>query len=454
MKSAVETLSPTRVKLTVEVPFDELKPALDGAYKRIAAQVTVPGFRKGKVPQRVIDQRVGRAAVLEEAVNEAVNVNLDAAVREHSVRLLSRPEVDNLTFEDNAPLEFTAEADIVPEFELPSYEGLEVTVDAVVIEESDIDLQLDGLRGRFATLLPVERAAASGDMIVFDLAGTFEGEPVRDLVASALSYELGTDGIIPGFDAAVEGAVVGEPKTFDFVPDVGEYVNKTIEVTATVTAVRERELPAADDEFAQLASEFDTIEQLRADLSERVARGKAFEQAYAARQKISEVLMALVDVPLPEGVIASQVAEHFHDNHGDDAHREEVAGQIRDSLKSQLVLDKIADAEQLSVTESELSSWLVQQAPNYGLSPDQFAQQLVDGQQVPMAVSEVRRGKALGHVLEHAHITDSNGAEVDLNSLIGPAFDGVEGDGDLEIDVDDHEGHDHDHDHEGHDHDH
>ncbi len=417
MKSAVETLSPTRVKLTVEVPFEELKPALDGAYKRIAAQVSIPGFRKGKVPARIIDQRIGRAAVLEEAVNDAVGSHLDAAIREHDVRLLGRPEVEVGEIKDNEPLEFTAEADIVPEFELPAYDGLEVTVDAAEVTDEDIDKQLDALRSRFGTLLPVERPAATGDVLLFDMAGQSGGKPVEDLVASAMSYELGADSMIPGFDDAVAGASAGEQRTFTFTPDVGEFEGKDIEVTVTVSTVRERSLPEANDDFAQLASEFDTLDELKADLRERVGRVKVLEQGYAAREKVAEALMASVDVPLPDGVIAAQVDDHFHDGHGDDDHRAEVADQVRESLKSQLVLDRIADKEQVAVSEAELSTWLVSQAPRYGLSPDQFAQELVQSGQVSSAVAEVRRGKALAQVLELAKITDSRGEAVDLSSL-------------------------------------
>ena len=438
MKSAVETLSPTRVKLTVEVPFEELKPAFDAAYKRIADQITVPGFRKGKVPTRIIDQRVGRGAVLDEAINDALNTNLDAALREHDIRLLGRPEVDVSTYEDAAPLEFTAEMDVVPEFELPAYDSIEVTVDATTVGDDDIAEQLDALRARFGTLTTVERAATTGDVLLVDISGTDDGEPVEDLVGTAMSYELGTDGMLPGFDEAVEGAAAGETRTFTFTPEGGEFADKSLEVTVVVTQVRERQLPDADDSFAQLASEFDTLDELKADIAERVSRVKLLEQGYAAREKVGDALLEAVDLPLPETAIQQEIDDHFADGHGDDEHRAEFAKQTRDSLKGQIVLDKIAETEQLAVSEAELSSWLVSQAPRYGMSPDQFAQELVNAGQVPMAVAEVRRSKALAHVMEQARIVDTNGDVVDLAALAVQAGD-------------DHEGHDHDH--EGHDHD-
>ena len=209
--------------------------------------------------------------------------------------------------------------------------------------------------------------------------------------------------------------------------------------------VRERQLPDADDSFAQLASEFDTLDELKADIAERVSRVKLLEQGYAAREKVGDALLEAVDLPLPETAIQQEIDDHFADGHGDDEHRAEFAKQTRDSLKGQIVLDKIAETEQLAVSEAELSSWLVSQAPRYGMSPDQFAQELVNAGQVPMAVAEVRRSKALAHVMEQARIVDTNGDVVDLAALAVQAGD-------------DHEGHDHDHeghdhDHEGHDHD-
>ena len=333
MKSALETLSPTRVKLTVEVPFEELKPALDAAYKRIAAQVNIPGFRKGKVPNRIIDQRVGRAAVLDEAINDALNTNLDSALRENEIKLLGRPEVDVTTFEDAAPLLFTAEMDVVPEFDLPAFDTIEVTVDAAEVTEADVDTQLDGLRARFGSLKAVERAATKGDVLLFDISGDNAGTPVEDLVAQAMSYELGTEGMLPGFDDALEGASAGETRTFAFTPEAGEFSGQELSVSVTVATVRERELPTADDSFAQLASEFDTIAELRTDLSERLARVKLLEQGYAARDKVAAALLAATEVPIPEGAIKQQVDEHFVDGHGDEGHRAEFETEARDALK-------------------------------------------------------------------------------------------------------------------------
>ena len=419
MKSDVETLSPTRVKLTVEVPFDELQSSLDAAYGRIAKQVSIPGFRKGKVPARVIEQRFGRGAVLEEAVNDALPKAYDEAIRTNNIVPVGRPEVDVTAIEDGKHLAFTAEVDVRPEFELPDYSSLRVEVANAEPTDDDIQAQIDSLRTRFATLKDVDRACADGDVLLVDISGhTAEEDPVEDLSGNALSYELGTDGMLPGFDEAVRGASKDEVRSFEFTPQNGDWTGIPLTVNVVVKGVRERELPAFDDEFAQLASQFDTAAELRDDVATRLVRLKKLEQGAEARNKLHEVLLEQIDIPLPEGVIAAEVEEHFADGHDSgDEHRAEVEEQARTGLKSQFILDKIAEKEEITVGETELSAWLVQQAPRYGMSPDQFAQALVEAGQVPMAIQDIRRAKALAVVLESATVVDADGNTVDLKAL-------------------------------------
>jgi len=419
VKSDVETLSPTRVKLTIEVPFDELKPSLDAAYGRIAQNVNIPGFRKGKVPARVIEQRFGRGAVLEEAVNDAIPKAYEDAVRDTKIVPISRPEIDVTAMEDGDKLTFTAEVDVRPEFDLPDFSTLKVEVAPAVPSIDDVAQQVEALRSRFATLTEVERAAANGDVLLVDIAGaTEDGDPVEDLSGKALSYELGTDGMLPGFDDAVRGASKGDTVVLDFTPQNGDWSGINLKASITVAAVRERVLPALDDSFAQLASEFDTVSELNDDIKTRLMRVKRMEQGAEARTRALDALVEAVDMPIPENVVAAEVEAHFEDGHeGDEAHRAEVETQARSSLKSQFILDKIAENEDLSVEEVELSQWLIQQAPRYGMSPDQFAQALVEANQVGMAMQDIRRAKALAIVLQTASIVDSEGALVDLSLL-------------------------------------
>ena len=419
MKTDVETLSPTRVKLSVEMPFDELQPSFDEAYKTIAKQVSIPGFRKGKVPARVIEQRFGRGAVLEEVINDAVPKAYENALREKEIVPVGRPEVDVTEIEDGQHVKFTAEVDVRPEFDLPDYKAISVEVDPATASDADIDEHIDNLRTRFASLKDVDRAAKDGDVLLVDISGaTDSGDEVEDLSGNALSYELGTDGMLPGFDEEVRGAKAGETRTFDFTPGNGDWAGVPLKVTVTVKNVRERELPELNEEFVVMASEFDTVEELREDAKKRVERLKRMEQGQQARGKVYEALMESVDIPLPEGVIAAEVEAHFEDGHeGTDEHRSEVEQQARDALKSQFVFDRIAETEEVTVGESELSNWLMQQAPRYGMAPDALAKALVESGQVSMALADIRRSKALALVLEGATVTDADGNAVDLNAL-------------------------------------
>jgi trigger factor len=357
--------------------------------------------------------------VLEEAVNDMLPKAYEDALRENAIVPLGRPEVEVTELADGQSLTFTAEVDVRPEFDLPDYSGIAVEVEDAVVSDEDVEEQLTGLRGRFASLTPVERAAADGDILLVDLLGyEADGSSVEDLSGHALSYELGTDGMLPGFDDAVRGATAGETRTFEFTPEGGEFVGRPLTVNVTVSAVRERALPAADDDFAQLASEFDTIAELRDDIRTRLGRVRVLEQGMQARGKVHEALLGLVDFPLPEGVIRQEVEDHFADGHaGDDEHRAEVEREARDGLRSRLLLDQIAEAEEISVGESELSAWLLQNAPRYGMSPDAFAQALVQAGQLPMAIGDIRRGKALAVVTSKARVVDASGRPVDLESV-------------------------------------
>ena len=417
MQTTVETLSPTKVKLTVNVPFAELEHAFEHAYSAIGKQVNIPGFRKGKVPGSIIDQRVGRGVVLEEAVNHAVPEQYEKACVENDLFPVGQPEIEVTAIEDRSHLEFTAEVEIRPAFDLPAYDSVKVEVDPIIVAGKDVEEQIDALRKRFATLAAVDRGAANGDLLLVDIRGEVDGEAIEDLNASALSYELGTDGMLPGFDAAVLGAKAEEERSFLFTPEGGEHEGKGIVVTVSVKAVRERELPAFDNEFAMMASEFDSVEELEADVRTRLERLKRMEQGYQARDKVQAALLDAIDIPVPEGVLAAEYAEHFKDGHGDDAHMAEFKENQAKGLKAQFIFDRIAEAEQVQVSEQELSAWLVQQAPRYGMPPQQLADMLVKNGGVQMAVADIRRAKALEVVLKAAQVVDTKGNVVDLNAL-------------------------------------
>ncbi|MDR4532597.1 trigger factor [Glutamicibacter sp. PS] len=429
MKSAVENLNPTRVKLTVEVPYEELKPRIDEAYKTIAQQIQVPGFRKGKVPSRLIDQRVGRGYVIETAVNEGLNEYYQKAMVENELTPLSRPEVDitelpSLENVGEGQLVFTLEVDIRPKVELPDYKGIEVTVEAKEVADEDIEKALDDLRGRFGTLKEVEAPAAADSFVTIDLTATVDGEEVDS--AQGLSYQIGSGNMLEGMDEALTGLTAGEDATFETTLAGGEHAGQSATVKVVVTAVKQRELPEANDDFAQLASEFDTIAELRESLSKDAAEGKVVEQGVEARELVLDKLLELVEVPVPAGVIDEQIEQHFDNpqaeaDHDTEEHRTEVRQNTERAFKNEIVLDAVAEAEEVGVEQSELIDYIVQTAGQYGMDPNQFAQMLDGAGQVPMLLGEVRRRKALAKVLEYAVVTDSNGATVDLSSFVKPA---------------------------------
>ncbi|KUL56549.1 MULTISPECIES: trigger factor [unclassified Streptomyces] len=435
MKSAVETLNPTRVRLTVEVPFEELKDSLDAAYKKINQQVTVKGFRKGKIPARVIDQRFGRGAVLEEAVNDALPKFYTEAVNEAELNVLGQPEVDITELKDNETLNFTAEVDVRPAIEIPDYSGIEVEVDAVEVSEEDVDKAVEELRERFASTSPVERAAEDGDVVTIDLEAKVEGEVLEDGVASGVSYTIGSGELLEGIDEAVKGLEAGGEATFTSELKGGSAAGKESEVTVKVTQVAKRELPELDDDFAQLASEFDTLDELRADSRKRLENMKQYDQATQAQERVLEKLLELVEVPVPEKLLADEIQTRTHnlEHHqlgqmGLDLDKYlEIQGKSREEfdaetkeqaekgIKTQFVLDELVNKEKLNVNQEELTEHLMRRAQSSGMSPDQFAQAVVEGGQVPMLVGEVARGKALAVVVEAATVKDTNGEVVDLD---------------------------------------
>lgn len=428
MKSAAENLTPTRVKLTVEVPYEELKPSIDAAYKSIGSQIAIPGFRKGHVPSRIIDQRMGKGAVLQEAVNEAMPGLYAKAIEESAVRPIGQPEVEitEVPMEEGQTLNFTAEMDVIPDFTLPDLDGIAVTVDDVEVTDEDINTQLDALRTRFGTLVPVERAVGEGDFVSIDLSATIGEEQIDEV--TGVSYEVGSGNMLPGMDEALLGMTAGETKTFTAALAGGDRQGEDAECTVTVQSVKERELPELDDDFAQLASEFDSLDELKANVSEVALRGKKFEQGIQARDKILEHLLENVELEVPEGVVEAEVHAHLEGEGRleDDEHRAEVQESTRRAMKAQFILDKLVEQDDVEVSQEEFVEYLIMQAQQYRMDPNQFAQAIDANNQVPAMVGEVARRKALAGVLDRAKITDASGNEVDLDELAPDEVEDVE----------------------------
>ncbi len=418
MKSTVETLSPTRVRLDIDVPFVELGKYVDAAYKKVSATVNIPGFRKGKVPNAMIDQRVGRGTVLDEAINSAIQDFYIAAARENEILVVGRPTVDVKEFVDNEKLLFTVEVNVRPDVTLPDFSKITITVEDVVVSDTDIDEQIEELRARFGTLVPVERATKSGDFVTIDLTARIDGAEVDGGKANEISYEVGSNRMIDGLDDALVGMVKDENKVFT-TQLVGQKDGESGDVEIVVKAVKERELPPLDDAFAKLASEFDTVAELRNDLAERLKRVKQMEQGASARDLLVEKLLADLDIPVPDDIVLDEVNEHLAgEGRQDDAeHRAEVDGQVRASIKSDFLFDSIVKAEDVQVNEIELTEYLIRMSQRYGMGPEQFAQELQKAGQISQVVAEVTRAKALASVLARVSVVDKSGNKVDLEAL-------------------------------------
>jgi trigger factor len=453
VQSTVEKLSPTRVKIAITVTPDELKPSIQHAYQHIAETVNIPGFRKGKVPPPIIDQRVGRGEVLNHAVSESLDKFYREAVSDQGLRALGRPAADVTGWPDekdfSGDLHISIEVDVRPEFEIPKYDGLKIEVDAAEVTPDEVESELENLRSRFGTLVTVDRPAAKGDFVQLDLIATVGGNTVD--TANSISYEVGSGELIEGIDEAVESLTAGETTTFESKLLGGDHEGEMAQIEVTIQSVKERELPEADDDFAQIASQFDTIGELRADVREQLLKQKSFGQGAQARDKLLAALLEKTEIPVPNGLVEGEVHRHLENESRleDDVHRAEVTESTTATFRTQIFLDALAEKEEVKVSQDELTQYLIQGAAQYGMEPGEFIKVLDQNGQIPGMVGEVARSKALSVALSKAKVVDSKGKAVDLSAFtaaaVAPVTDAFESDS--------HEGHDHgSDDHSGHDH--
>jgi trigger factor len=440
VKSTVEQLSPTRVRINVEVPFTELQPDFDRAYRELAKQVRLPGFRPGKVPVKLLEARIDREAMLDQVVNEALPGRYSEAVTTTDVRPLGQPTIDVTKKEYGEDLLFTAEVDVRPQITLPDLEALTVSVDPIEVSTEEVDAELQSLRARFGTLTGVERPAENGDFVSIDLSATIDGQEIPDASTEGLSHEVGSGQLIEGLDEAIVGLAAGESRVFTTKLAAGEHAGEEAQVTVTVGSVKHRELPEPDDEFAQLASEFDTIEELKADLTDQVRRVKRVRQAEQIRDAVLDKLLEEVEVPLPEAIVQAQVDQTVHSAlHGLDHDDERFADALKEqgssreqfdadarrdaekAVKTQLLVDAIADELDVAVSQEDVTERLVLQSQQYGIEPQQLVQYLQQNNQLPVLFADVRRGKALAAVVQKATVTDTEGNPVETEEFFGAA---------------------------------
>jgi trigger factor len=437
--STVEQLSPTRVKITVEVPFADLKPSMDKAYAEIAKSISIPGFRRGKVPPMVIDQRFGRGAVIQEAFNDSWMRFYGAAVTENRLAPLAQPDLEVTKLEDGDLIEFTAEVDVRPDFELPDFTTVHATVDALDLPDGQVDEQIEVLRNRFGSREVVERPAADGDVVTINLVASQNGEPLPDATAEGLEYIIGSGEMLDGLDAAVTGLSAGESATFTSTLVGGPLKDEEAEIEVTVTQVQKQELPEADDEFAQQASEFDTIAELRSSIADRLTAGARLEQAGRARDAVLEELINQLDIEVPENLLASeldarrqqitaqlgqaqlsleQYLAEAEENQTEDEFWADVETRSTQALKAQMILDKVADEHQVGVDQNDLTQHIIRKAQAENTAPQQIADHLQEHpHHIDEYMTEIRRGKSLALIVESATVTDANGNPVELARL-------------------------------------
>lgn len=449
MKSTVEQLSPTRVKLNVEVPFEELSGDFDRAYQTLAQQIRIPGFRPGKAPAKIIEARVGRDTVLEQVVNDALPGKYSQALAESETNAISQPEIELGELVYGEPLTFSAVVDIRPEITLPDFASLSVEVDPIEVSEADVEAELETLRQRFGTLAGVDRGVENGDFVSLDLSATVNGEAVPDAATEGLSHEVGNGDLIDGLDEAITGLKAGESTEFTTTLIAGEHAGAEAVVSATVQSVKERELPELDEEFVQMASEFDTVDELREDLRRQASESKKYEQAGSIRDAVLEQLLEEVEFPLPEKVVEDEVEATQHQlvhalGHDDEQVNRflEAQGKTREewdaeaketaekSVRTQLLLDAIADAAETEVDQNELTQQIIMQAQRYGMPPQEFIQQLQNANQIGALYADVRRNKALASVIGDVTVKDTNGEVIDTETFFGtPEAEGEDADG-------------------------
>jgi trigger factor len=438
VKSSVEQLSPTRVRISVEVPFTELEPDFQRAYKELAKQVRMPGFRPGKAPVKLLEARFGREAMLDQVVNEALPARYGQAVAETEVHPLGTPDIEVTKKEYGQELAFTAEVDVRPKIDLPDLSALKVEVDPIEVTDDDVEAELNSLRARFGTLTGVDRPVADGDFVSIDLSAVVHGEPVPNATAEGLSHEVGSGRLIEGLDEALVGLSVDESREFTAKLATGEHSGEDAQVTVTVRSVKQRELPEPDDEFAQLASEFDSIDELRTNLRDQVARVKRLQQAEKIQGATIDALIEQVDVPVPEGIVQAEFDSALHGalgglDHDEGKLAEVLAGQgssreefeadarstAEKNVKRQLLLDALADDLQVQVGQDDLSERLLVMSRQYGIEPQQLFGYLQEQNQLPALFADVRRGLAIAAAVEAATVTDTAGNTVDTSEFFG-----------------------------------
>ncbi|MGP4976910.1 trigger factor [Brachybacterium tyrofermentans] len=419
MKTESEKLSPTRVKLTVEVPFDELKPAVAAATTKISEQVEIPGFRKGKVPATLVEQRFGRPAIMQEAVNDALPDFYQQAAAEAAIKPVGRPEVEvseipGLDGSEDGNLVFVVEQDVRPEIDLPDFSTYEVEIEEPSVDDDAVEVRLTELRERFGTLVGVDRPAQNGDFVSLDLVATIGDEEIESVEGT--SYQIGEGNMLEGLDEALIGLSAEETTTFTSKLAGGDHAGEEAQIKVVPQSVKVRELPDADDEFAELASEFDTIDELKDDLRQQAAADAEGNRVALARNALLEKLLEELEIPVPEALVEDEINAHL-ENEGKepgDPHGEEIREDTAKAVRAQFLLDEINGTREVSVEQDDLMAYMTQLSAQYGIEQNQLLQMLAQSGQLEQIFGEVQRSKALEVVLADVTVKNASGDVLDL----------------------------------------
>jgi trigger factor len=424
VKISVRNLEPTKVKLTITADLEDFKPFLDEARKEIAKQINVPGFRKGHVPGKIVDQRVGFAAVAGEAVNSAVPELYSNALEEKKIHPMDQPEFDvqevPTSTEADATLKFVATVERRPEFKLNKFKGVEIEVEKPKVSDKDVKARLEALRQRFATLVGVDRPATKGDYTNIDLEARINDEVVD--AQEGVSYEIGSGVLLDSLDEALDSLSAGEETTFEGKLESGKHKGEKAQIKVKVNSVKTQELPKLDDDFAQEASEFDTLKELKAEIRKSCEQAAEGRQATNARDAFLVKLQEEVEIPVPKGVLDKAVAEHLKGMTPDPEkatkkQKDEAQKAAEKEIRDQMVLDALAEQMDVSVSQADVTNFLISVAQQYGMDPNQFINAIVNNGQLGSAIQEVARSKGLLAGMRAVKFV-SEGEALDLSAFL------------------------------------
>jgi trigger factor len=441
MRSTVEPLEGNKVKLSIEVEAGEFEEAVNAAFKKIAKEVRLPGFRPGKAPRKVLEARFGHQAGREQAFQDALPEYYSAAVIEHDVDVIAPPEIDITGGQESGDIAFDAIVEVRPSVEVPGYGGLQVTLERPAVDEAVLDAQIDRMRELDSTLVEVDRPVQEGDTVTIDVAGTLDGEPQPGLTADDYSYTVGSGAITTEVDEHLVGAKAGDTVDFDAThPDEDE--TRQLHFTIVVKDVKEKVLPEVTDEWAAEASEFETVAELRASLAERMTRVRKAQAQMALREKVGEALANLVSDEIPEAMIGQEMQDRLQDlamrlqaqgmqleqylamtGADPESFSQELRETATSGVKVDLALRAVADAEGIECTEDDLTEELEGVAARVGQPADEVRARFERVGQISAVRSDIRKRKALEWLLERAEVVDPEGAVIDRSELELPADD-------------------------------